>query len=376
MASDYMGLAQARLEVGKVADAVALLRRMTLLPENGRGTSDDGMGSFDHAATLLMEKGHDAEALEFLAALAKGVPWNGAYALRLARAQLRLHANKPEALTALADLAGDGERSYDLRGQAAVALKGLGVDAGKFGSGELKLLAAGSVTPQEAQQPYFAAARVAAAGTGTARKAALLRESIAIAPAGALSAVGFRENDVRLGIFRAEAASENHATALAAIEPLLGAQNSYSGQSGEEGEGEGEASPGSAEGSLGIGDDAADTADAETQTLSQLLQQAPLPAAQTLSDSESLALTQEIAAVFEKNGDRDRALPYLKLAAHWEKDSKRHSEIEGHIAGLKMAQRLDEENALRRPKIQRALNQSAVVRPRLTAADLKLTEAQ
>ena len=379
MASDYMGLAEARLEVGKVADAVALLRRMTLLPED-RGfpwdstRTADGMGNFDHAATLLIEKGHNAEALEFLAALAKGVPWNGAYALRLAQTQLRVGTNKPEALATLATLAADGERSYDLRGQAAVALKGLGADSGKFGSEELQLLAAGSVTAQEAQQPYFAAARVAAAGADAAHNAALLRESIAIAPGGVLSAAGFRENDVRLAIFRAEAASGNHATALTAIEPLLGQQNSYAGQSGDEGEGE--ASPASAEGSLGIGDEAVDQAVDETQTLLQLLQQAPLPAAETLSDSESLALAQQIAAVFEKNEDRDRALPYLKLAAHWEKEPKRHSELEAHIAQLKTAQRLDEENALRRPKIQRALNQSAVVRPRLAAADLKLTEAQ
>ena len=376
MASDYMGLAEARLEVGKVANAVALLRRMTLLPED-RGLpwestrTADGMGNFDHAATLLIEKGHDAEALEVLAALAKGVPWNGAYALRLAQVQLRVAANKPEALAALAGLAGDGERSYDLRGAAAVALKGLGVDSGKFGSEELRLLAAGSVTAQAAQQPYFAAARVAAAGTDAARKAALLRESIAIAPAGALSAAGFRENDVRLGIFRAEEEAGNHATALAVIEPLLG----EAADQGED-EGEGAAAPGNSEGSLGIGEKSADTAGMEAETLSQLLQQAPLPSAQTLSDAESLALAQEVATVFEKNGYRDRALPYLKLAAHWEKDAKRHSEIDEHIAHLKTEQRLDEENALRRPKIQRALNQSAVVRPRLTAAELKLTEAQ
>jgi len=379
--ADYMGLAEAQLEVGKVAEAVTLLRRMTLMPEDpgppwNSTRTEDGMGNFDHAATLLIEKGHDAEALEFLAALAKGVPWNGAYALRLAQAQLRLGANKPEALAALAGLAADEERSYDLRGQAAVALKGLGVDAGKFGSDELRLLTAGSVTPQQAQQPYFAAALVASAASqaDAARKAALLRESIAIAPAGALSAVGFRENDVRLGVFRTEAASGNHATALAAIEPLLGERNAYSGQSGNQGEGD--AAPGGAEGSLGIGDEAIDTADGEAQPLVQLLQQAPLPVAETLSDAESLALAQEIAMVFEQNGDRDRALPYLKLAAHWEKDSKRHAEIEGHIAQLKTAHRLDQENALRRPKVQRALNQSAVVRPRLTAADLKRMETQ
>jgi hypothetical protein len=232
MASDYLGLA--RLEVGKVADALTLLRRLTLLPEDAGPAwnptrSADGMGNFDHAATLLVEKGQDAEAIEFLAALAKGVPWNGTYALRLAQAQLRVGVSKPEAVAALSALAGDAERSYDLRGQAALALKGRGADTGKFGSEELRLLASGAVTPQLAQRPYFAAARVAAAGEApdAAAKAGLLREAIAIAPSGALSAAGFRENDVRLGIFRTEAALGRDATALAAIEPLLGERNSY-----------------------------------------------------------------------------------------------------------------------------------------------------
>jgi hypothetical protein len=304
------------------------------------------------------------------------VPWNGAYALRLAQAQLRLGTNKPEAVAALSALAGDAERSYDLRGQAALALKGLDADAGKFGSEELRLLAAGAVSPQQARQPYFAAARVAAAGgvSEAAARAALLRDSIAIAPAGALSAVGFRQNDVRLGIFRAEAALGNHATALAAMEPLLGATNAFASQSSEEGEGA--AAPGSAEGALGIGNEPVDTAGGEAETLTQLLQQAPLPAAESLSDADSLALAQEIAKVLEQNGDRARALPYLKLSAYWEKDARRHAELEGHIAQLKMEQRLETENALRRPKIQRALNPSAVVRPKLAAADVKLTEAQ
>jgi DNA-binding phage protein len=101
-----------------------------------------------------------------------------------------------------------------------------------------------------------------------------------------------------------------------------------------------------------------------------------LPSAEALSDADSLALAQEIAAAFEKYGDPARALPYLKLAAYWEKDAKRHAALEGHIARLKTERQLGEENALRRPKIQRALNQSGVVRPKLAAADLKLTEAR
>jgi tetratricopeptide (TPR) repeat protein len=380
MTSDYLGLAEARLEVGKLPEAVALLRRMTLLPEDGGAAGADfgGMGNFDHAAALLVEKGHDAEALEFLAAMAKGVPWNAAYALRLAQAQLRVGVNKAEALAALATLAADADRSYDLRAQAAVALKGLRADGSKFGSDELRLLAAGKVTPQEARQPYFAAARIAAAGgvADATGRAALLRQAIAIAPLGAASAEGFRENDVRLGIFHAEAASGNAATALAAVEPLLIAPNLYPGYQGREdvdGEG-GSAKPGNADGSLGLSDEAASSARPEDKTLAQLTQQAPLPAGQR-TDAESMALAAEIAQVYEKNESPAQALPYLELAAYWEKDSKRHAEMEGRIGELTAAQRVEAENALRRPKIQKALNQSAVVRPRLRAADLSPTEA-
>jgi len=377
MTSDYMGLAAARLQVGKVAEAVALLRRMTLLPEDGESPRGDasGMGNFDHAATLLVENGHDAEALKFLAALARGVPWNAAYALRLAQAQLRVGVSKSEAVAALTTLAGDGARSYDLRAQAATTLKGLGADASKFGSEELRLLAAGKVTPEQARQPYFAAARVAAASgiTDAVGPEGLLREAIAISPLGASSADGFRGNDVRLGIFRAEAAGGNHATALAAIESLLSAPNDEPGYENDtEGEG-GPATAGDAEASLGIDAEGTVTAHAEAETLAQLTQHAPLPSGER-TNTGSLTLAKEIAQSYEKNGSPAQALPYLKLAAYWEKDPKRHAELAGHIEQLKAAQRLDEENTQRRPKIQRALNQSAVVRPRLTAADLNLTE--
>ncbi len=358
MASEYMGLAEAQLDVGKVADAVTLLRRMTLLPDDGEG-ANDGAGNFDHAATLLMEKGHDAEALEFLNALARGVPWNANYALRLAEAQLRVSKNNPEAVSALVTLAGDGAHGYDLRAQAAVALKGMGAPDGKFGSAELRLLAAAKVAPQQAQQPYFAAARVAAAQNvaDATRKAALMREAIAISPAGAATADGFRENDMRLEIFRAEAASGNDAGALAALEPLLGASNAYPSQTAG-----------------GASEEGKDAGNANEETLAVLLRDAPMPAV-TLSDAESLALAGAIAQAYEKTDDPPKALAYLKLAAYWEKDPKRHGQLEGRIAQLTTQQKLDAENALRRPKIQRALTQSAVVLPRLRASDLNATEA-
>jgi tetratricopeptide (TPR) repeat protein len=359
MTSDYMGLAEAQLDVGNLADAVSLLRRMTLLPDDGEGANESagGMGNFDHAATLLVEKGHDAEALEFLAALARGVPWNASFALRLAQAQLRISKNNPAAEAALAALAGDGARSYDLRAQAAIALKGLGAPDAKFGSAELRLLAAAKVTPQQARQPYFAAARVAAApdAADAAQGAALLREAIAISPAGAVTAEGFRENDMRLEIFRAEAASGHDAFALAALEPLLGAPNADPLQNTVDGEAE-------------------DSGNPHQNALALLLREAPMPAV-TLSDSESLALALALAQSYEKTGNPPRALAYLKLAAYWEKDPKRHGQLESRIAQLTTQQKLDSANALRRPTIQRALTQSVTVLPRLRASDLNSTEA-
>jgi tetratricopeptide (TPR) repeat protein len=375
MVSDYMGVAEARLEVGNVAGAVELLRRMTLLPDNGQ--ANDAMANYAEAARLLEEKGHDGEAIEFLSALTKGVPWNVNYRLRLAKAQLKTGSNKAQADTALAAIATDSTQGYDLRAQAARALRGEGGDLSKVGSEELRLLALGKIASQQAEKPYFFAARIAAADSlsDPVQQAGLLRQAVAIDPKGLAGMDGFTGDDLRLNIFRAESAAGHYATALDAIQPLLHRAEPYSGPSDEASDANAQPAVGatSEEGDSNggaAGESTGTTGSANGDTLAELERLAPLPVRSSRTDAEKLALARLIARAYEETGSPASALSYLKLAACLQKDSKLHDELQRQVDQLDTALRLDAENASRRPHIQGALNQSGVVRPRLSAAEL------
>ena len=374
-ASDYMGLAEARLATGNVAGAVEVLRRMTLLPADDQ--ADSGMTHYDEAARLLEEKGHDKEAIEFLTALNKGVPWNSAFAVRLARAQMQSGGDRSKALVALSSVVGDRSQSYGLRVRAAVAMEETGSAGLKAGSAELQLLASGKISPEEAQHPYFYASRIAAAGgtSDVSRKVELLRQAIAMNPVGIAGLNGFTGEDLRLKIFRAEADTAHDATALAVVEPLLTGNNSYAGATAT---GNDAAPPDNSTAESETGDAVEPGGDIDSQnaqmgvnpTLAELESLAPLPARAPRSDPQRLALAAAIARTYEHTDRAAKALPYLKLAAYLQKDPKLHAEMRHHIEEVEITLNLEQQNALRRPQIRRALNQSVLVRRRLTLADM------
>jgi hypothetical protein len=245
------------------------------------------------------------------------------------------------------------------------------------------LLATGNTAQKPAQQSYFIAARIAVADSlsDPAQQAALLRQAIAISPARPVGVAS--GNDLRLRLFRAEAAAGHDALALDAIQPLLNGSTSYSAQT----EDANDVSAAQAEGSPApdIENDA-ETADESAgttgpseggaETLADLERLAPLPARSPQSDAEKLALARLIAQVYENTESPGSAVPYLKLAAYLEKDPKLQAELQRHVDQLNAALRLEAENASRRPHIQTALNQSSVVGPRLNAAELARGEAQ
>jgi tetratricopeptide (TPR) repeat protein len=375
MVSDYMGVAEARLEVGNVAGAVELLRRMTLLPDNGQAS--DAMANYAEAARLLEEKGHDGYAIEFLSALTKGVPWNASYRLRLAKAQLKTGDNKAQADAAAAAIAADNTQSYGLRVEAARTLRGESGDLSKVGSEELRLLALGKIALQQAEKPYFFAARIAAADSlsDPAQQTLLLRQAVAIDPKGLAGVAGFTGDDLRMKVFRAESAAGHYATALDAVLPLLHSAEPYSEPSDEAGEARatpaGDASSDESDSNGGTTGESTGTTGFESDdTFAELERLAPLPVRNPQTDAEKLALSRLIARVYEETGSPASALPYLKLAAYLQKDSKLHDELQRQVDQLDTALRLEVENASRRPHIQGALNQSGVVRPRLSAAEL------
>ena len=250
------------------------------------------------------------------------------------------------------------------------------------------MLASGKVTAQQAQRSYFLAARIAAADSlsDPAQRAALLRQAISIHPAGLAGATGFSADELRLKIVRAEAAAGQNAAALDAIQTLVSGSNSYAAQVDEMEEG---ADPSTAqagkieaeenEGDVADGtvnDDTTGASEEGVTTLADLERAAPLPARSAVTDAEKVALARLIAQVYEDAGNLESAMAYLKLGAYLEKDSKLHADLESHASRLQAALALEAENASRRPHIQSGLNQSGVVRPRLSAAEFARREAQ
>ena len=96
--TDFLALAQARLDAREVSGAVELLHRFCLF-------SADLYSSLDSAAGLLEKSDHPAEALPFLTTLANNPPWKPEYRLRLAIGRLRA-AQRLVGVGAAARLAG------------------------------------------------------------------------------------------------------------------------------------------------------------------------------------------------------------------------------------------------------------------------------
>jgi hypothetical protein len=107
-ATNFLGLAEIRLQENNLARALTLLRRMVLI-------SGEGFANLDPAAVLLEKTGHAGEAVEFLAALVKAEPWNADARERLAAAQ--------KSGDALAAIAKSGDAPYRVRVAAASAIR-------------------------------------------------------------------------------------------------------------------------------------------------------------------------------------------------------------------------------------------------------------
>ena len=154
--SNFLGLAEVRLESGDIAKAVGLLRRMQLI-------SGEPFQNLLPAADLLERFHRAGEAQEFLRARVSAVPWDYAARVRL--------GNGLEAVVT------DAKAPYRERVNAARR-------GAKGGSGELALVARGNIVVAEASQPYYYDARLLAA-TGTrdaATRLRLLLDAVAIRP--------------------------------------------------------------------------------------------------------------------------------------------------------------------------------------------------
>ena len=361
-APDYLALAQSRLESPAaspdVAGALEVLRRMTMLP-------GDMYENLDSIAGLLLRSGHRVEAVAFLKLLADANPWKPEYRVRLAEVRMLLGQGGNADYEALTSVAANGDASYGLRTDAATALRKV-PGQHSFGSSELTLLASHSVTPAQADKPYFVRAReLAAAGAPVADRPEILRAAMGFAPGDGL----------RLAVFKAEVEAGADERALAAVTPLLKDTRGYSGRYSDR----------DSEGRL-----PADGKTLEDQTAdpgpqaeaSEDADQAPVVMVPAIVPSrmEKLAFSLDVAKVHERLGQDDEAEPWLveamRLTGSGNEKADRTTTTAGggqlraqlvkRLGAVRERVRVRVENSARRPVVQSSIGQAVLVRPRVS----------
>jgi len=328
--TDYLALADGRLHTNDLAGAIALLNSLAQ-------TSGDTYANLDSAASLMEKDSHPAEAIPFLTTLARSVPWDLTYTMRLAEAQQHARQSQPEA--ALAAVARNPIAPYALRIRAARDLNG---PTTGLGSAELSLLASSTISPAAAPQPFFVAARVtAAAHSHDARQqAALLREANAITP---------NNPETLVDLFHAELRLNDAPASRAALDALLKTptytNSDYFGSI--------------------LSDDR--VRDEDPSIGGQYY--APLPAlVASYSTADRAKLALEFAEVFRRDSDDKSAVAYFKLSLYLTPSGPQATAVSAKIAAIEAAERLEAVNAARRPVIHKTLDQAITVRERLTVA--------
>jgi tetratricopeptide (TPR) repeat protein len=358
--SDFLGLAQSRIDTGDVPGALDLLRRLILEPPPTPAyyqgeTVPNPFANTDSAAALL-EAAHNSAAIPFLQMLTQEVPWNAQYRLRLAEAQ-RATGNSAEAHANLIAVAKDPTAPYETRLQAA---RDLATDSstGDLGSRELALIVHPE-TPEAAQQSYFVAARIAAAAlasTPAAAKETLLREAIAIAPNAPSS------NLARLNLLLLQPPTADPSATLAILRSIDTSQPNTYGQDSTD-----------KDSSYAPGAPSLSTASSSTRVASTAAALPPI--ADTLALPARIALATQLSSVCERDGDLQTAFAYAQTAVEL---SRKHSDpvLTHRRDALQIAVTLTQRNAARVPILAAALAQSNQVRPRLTPADLAKEDLQ
>lgn len=322
-AANFLGLAAIDLDENDTAGAVALLRRLTLV-------SADMYVDEDAAANLLERRNKPAEAAEFLQALARANPWNAGYRERLAKAKLAADPKQSGPVADLNTVTADPDATYADRVEAARALKGRGAAAN--GSGELSILASPECpSAMSVSQPLYVAARVRGAecSGSTKEKEQLLRDALAAAP-----------DDVSLRlktIFAAFAAGDD-AQALTAADPYL--QNwYYSPPSGT------------------APDDAANFGDTQDGGNPATLA--------SMRPADAAELIRLSANACERRGDLTEVFRVLSLGLNVVHTDRLRKPLEQRRAELQVAADRAAENDARVPKIQVAVEQDRIVKPKL-----------
>ena len=327
-AANFLGLAELRLQQGRVEEARSLLRRMVLVAGE----------PFEHhrqAAALLVESGRPADARAFLEQRVEAAPWDREAGLELALAQLSVVGDEAPAGRSLAAIASATEATYELRTTAATALVGVAYNGENLGSRELELLAGGAIAPDDAARPFFLAARHAAAeqAGGSTARLRLLREAVAIRPDSRMS---------RLDLFRTARQQRQHQLAVQALRSV--------------------ASGGRWGGLLSRRDsvlfEQPNGNAIDEYTARQFLGR------EGLLPEVRARLAHELGASLEQVGRLGAAVSVYEAALHLGPPAGEREAIEQGLARVKSARRRQAESAARRPVITKNLEQDRLVRPR------------
>jgi len=307
-ATNFLGLAEIRLAAGDVPSAIALLRRMNLV-------SVEPFQDLIAAADLLEKTGHHTEAAEFLAVRERAVPWDEAARLRLAMIR--------HTTDTLAAVASNAAAPYEARVRAAVAVSPGSIQTG---SGELNLLAAGTVNAADAEKPLYFEARVSAAAAikDPAIRLRLLLGALAIDP---------EPEPARVALIRAALDAARPRIALAALDPIF---LRWRGGN-EETEGEQRSWAYSTAKTFLVGE--------------------------SLTPTERAVIAERLAGAAEGAGDLLMARSLLQTA----EEIDRTPQLDARLAGVAAELSRRHENTLRRPVVSSNIEQPAIVRPMLVA---------
>ena len=334
VAANFLGLAEIRVGDSDTDGAVVLLQRLVQVV-------GDPYQNMDSAAALLEKTGHPAEASEFLARLVKATPWEPAYRLRLAKAQLATARGTDMAHEILSQIASTPQNSYSLRLEATSALSGIHNDL-DLGSAELNLLAGETktITSAEADHPFFYDARLKAAQNTTDPRAKIQILAKALADTSA-------REDARIPLFQAAVAAHEDEFALASIEQMLRDQRirqvipNVVGSEEEI-----------------ISDDRSDT-DQDNEVR--------IYAAANLSPEQQAQIARQVGLAFARLNRLGEALAYMQVALNLEKTPPLKKEIVVELADIKAQLRRQQLNAARQPILHADLEQDRLVRPRVVA---------
>jgi tetratricopeptide (TPR) repeat protein len=341
-AVNFLGLAEIRIAAGDTPGAVELLRRLVTVV-------GDPYQNMDSAAALLEKTGHNVEAIAFLDPLVKSAPWEPAFRLRLAKAQISAGKDLNGAQYDLAIIAAASRNLYILRVEAALALSG-SRHATEFGSMELKLLGedSRSITVAAADQPFFYDARLRAAQRSgdVHQRVQLLTRALEDTPA---------RDDARIPLFHAAVSLHSDAFALASIDQMLRDRRIR------------QVAPSDTRDEEGILSSDEDSTEQDDE--------APRVYGTTkLLSAQRAQLAQSVGLVLMRVHRFSEALTYLQAAQQLEKTSARRKELAGEISDVRGRLRRQQLNAARQPILHADLEQDRLVRPRLVARQAPVAE--